>query len=335
MSFPLFRNIRRSLRWRRQFKAALPELDQNIHLIHGETPPSLAPNEMMVTLLVQNGEHQIESFIEHHLNLGARHIVILDNGSTDQTVKLSSQHDEVTVFSVTLPYNPWQQRIKAWPGFQFSGEGWSLLCDIDERFDYPNSDQCPLPSFLEYLNQNNYSIVQSHMLDLFSMEPASQWPERGAELEEECIWYDIEDIEWKPCRKKRREAFGGIRNTAFGISPKLTKYPLLRWSAGARPSLRTSHAYLVGQPADLTALLRHYKFDRGFLNQCVEAVDRGHYWNNSIEYKSYLQAMENAPEFKFEPKNPKSFESIEQLIEEGFINSSENYRQHQASLYHL
>lgn len=331
MSFPLFRNVRRSLRWRQQFKEALPELDQNIHLLHGKTPPLLAPDEMMVTLLVQNGEHQIESFIEHHLALGARHIVVLDNTSTDRTVELSSRYDEVSVFSATLPYSPWQQRIKAWPGFHFSGEGWSLLCDIDERFDYPGSDPFSLPSFLQYLNQNNYSVVQSHMLDLFSLEPASLWPESGAELEEKCIWYDLEDVQWKPCRRAVHEAFGGIRKTAFGISPKLTKYPLLRWSAGARPGLKTSHAYATGRPADLTTLLRHYKFDRGFLNQCAHAVKHEHYWNNSMEYKSYLQTMENSPEFTFNPQNPKPGEGIEQLIEDGFINSSENYQQHVSS----
>jgi hypothetical protein len=50
-----------------------------------------------VVCLVKNGELSIPSFIEHHFRLGVQRILFLDNQSTDRTVALARQYDNVFV----------------------------------------------------------------------------------------------------------------------------------------------------------------------------------------------------------------------------------------------
>src|ERR1700733_10581920 len=63
----------------------------------------LQPNDVVLVCLIKNGAFWLKTFIKHHTDLGIRHFVFVDNGSTDHTLEYLSSKDQVTVVQSTLP----------------------------------------------------------------------------------------------------------------------------------------------------------------------------------------------------------------------------------------
>jgi hypothetical protein len=272
------------------------------------------------------------------LKLGARHIVLVDNGSTDRTLEAACRSaDRVSVLSCTLDYKHYQIPIKMWLTSRFGGQGWCMVADIDEYFDYPESARLDLAAFLEYLNVHEYSGVVCQSVDLFSEGPPAEWPERGDELRSHSVWYDhsmlkqpqhlrsftmnrVSNPAIKPCT-------GGIKQIAFGVDRLLTKHVLIRRSRGAR--LNGPHHSRGAYIADVSAALLHYPFDRGFRARCQEAVLEGKYWENSREFRSMLSVLESAgPRWTLSRPTARALQSVDQLVEEGFLVATEQFRQY-------
>jgi hypothetical protein len=183
--------------------------------------------------------------------LGAKHIVFLDNDSSDGTVAAASRYDNVTVLQTKLPFAAFgfktQVGMRQYLIDRFGKDRWSLCVDIDELFDYPYSDVIDLKSLLGYLNSKSYSAVTSHMLDMFPNEPlAGRTGEAEEFSKEQHTFYDLSNL-----RRIKREDYerfpqsqrilrnndlesdeidcfkGGIRETLFGVASWLTKYPLV------------------------------------------------------------------------------------------------------------
>ncbi|HUO84570.1 MAG TPA: glycosyltransferase family 2 protein, partial [Thermoanaerobaculia bacterium] len=154
-------------------------------------------NELIVACVVRDGAPWLEAFLAHYRRLGAAHFVFVDNDSSDRTAEiLSRPADDVTVFRTAAPFRRWQYAIRRWIAHRFAGDGWVLIADIDELFDYPRSSELSLTAFLGYLNEYRYSGVAIQMLELFSPESPRDCP--GAGLVQCCRFYDLSSIAWEP-----------------------------------------------------------------------------------------------------------------------------------------
>src|SRR5215213_1400862 len=137
-------------------------------------------DELVVVCLIRDGEPWVRSFVEHYFTLGARHLVFLDNDSTDDTVSAASEYDDVTVIRTKLHFNAdlegtdGQTLMRRYLIERFGKGRWSLCVDVDELFDYPYSDVIGLGSLLGYLNSKSYTAVMAHMLDMFPERPSSR-----------------------------------------------------------------------------------------------------------------------------------------------------------------
>jgi hypothetical protein len=294
-------------------------------------------DDLVVLCAVRNGADYLRGFAEHHLRLGAKHLVFLDNGSTDGTVDLARSFGEmVTIVRCDLPYSQYQTSLKLWLAQQFGQGCWCLIADIDERFDFPFSDRITLTDFLRYLNSYNYSGVLTPMVDLFSDGPMSTWPE-SANVERECIWFDhsarqslpMEPIsQWlagnRYALKESKVLVGGIRKEFFQVGRPMTKQALLFPTRGAVSI--TSHWTIRASFADVSAALLHYPFNRDFHKRCVEIVQRKSHWKNSQEYLTYLSKLtETGDRLTFKKSTTKRFENVNQLIADGHLVVSETY----------
>jgi hypothetical protein len=262
----------------------------------------------------------------------------VDNGSTDQTVaKACESDDRVSVLSCRLDYRGFQIPIKMWLISRFGREGWCLVVDIDEYFDYLHSQQIDLASFLRYLNAHDYSGVICQSVDLFSDRPMAEWPESGGELRSQCVWYDHSMITRPGTRRsftmnrvsttKIRPCSGGIKSVAFGIDRLLTKHVLIRFSKGVR--LNGAHHSRGAHIADVSCALLHYPFDRGFPVRCEEAVRGGQYWQGSREFRVMLSVVESkGPRWTLRQPTASKLESVDQLVDEGFLVTSDQYGQY-------
>lgn len=320
-----FRALRRVRRW------GLPR-----HVQHVSGPPAVAigPRDVIVVSLVRDGAEHVASFVDHHLRLGARHVVLLDNGSIDETVSRAVGLDGVTVLRTALPYPKYKYLLKRYLFDRFAAQGWCLIADIDERFAYPLADSVSLTGFLTYLDRHGYTAVVAHMLDLFADGPLRSWPLDGRTLMERCRWYDLSAVERQPyaspCGSRTATPAiglfrGGIRRLMFGVNSWLWKHPLLKGGGRARPSHDSAHDCCDARIADVSGLLLHYKFDGAFKQKCVRAVQRRNYSKGSQEYRAYLAVLHREPDLTLLRATGTRLRHVDQLLEEGFVYASEAF----------
>lgn len=317
------------------------EIEQRLEAVREAPLPAPDASRLIVVCLVRDGEDHVETFVEHHLRLGAAGIVLLDNGSRDRTVDRAAALDRVTVLACPLPYKTHSYAYKRYLVERFGEGGWCLLADIDERFVYPGSDRLPLAGFLTYLNGHGFTAVMAQMLDLVPDGPPASWPAGGRELIEASVWYDLSAVRRRsPGRTGRVNRFadpemtflaGGIRAQAFGANPVLSKFCLLRRAGGSGPVLESAHLCRGAFVADVNGVLLHYKYDRSFGERCVAAVREGNFFGNSSAYKLYLKAIENTPDLVLRRPSARRYTNALELVDQGFLRASRRYLDHLAA----
>lgn len=301
--------------------------------VHGPRQVPRGENELVVICLVRNGELWIDCFIDHHLELGAKHIFFLDNGSSDGTLERIRSRDRVSAWVSRLPFRRYELAFRRWLVRHVGLGGWVLWCDVDELFDFPWSEELPLPAFLEYLGRNGYQVVAAQMLDMFSDRSFSELDGRREDaLKEKYPYYDLREVE------KRRDVFwidesrpelfctfGGLRGRVFGSRDLLqTKHPLVRLDGETRFLPYDGH-FSTGRVADVTGVLLHYKFVGNLLAYAREAVRLKQYTRGSLHYRRFLRVLSENPDLSLHSENARRLERTSQLVEEGLLTVSEDF----------
>jgi hypothetical protein len=311
---------------------------RHIETIHKHSPANLSVEDLIVVGPVYNGAAHVETFVQHYLALGASEIVLLDNGSRDETIELARRFEKVTVLRCPLPFSRYSLAMRRYLVENFSDGCWCLLSDIDERFDYPFSEVLPLPAFLRYLRNRGFDSVAAPMLDLFPAGGLMSWPKGGRDLINAAVWYDLQDISINRLpRIGRRNQFpvaetpyfkGGIRQKEFGISLPLTKFPLMFRKHGQGPTLRNAHLVAGARVADVSGVLLHYKFDGAFRERSTEAVREGNYFAKSFAYRAHLRRLSEEPQLMLRSPGARRFKNTTELIDSGFVQVSDAYRRY-------
>jgi len=301
--------------------------------VHGPKTIAYGLDELLVLCVVRNGALHVKSFLEHHLALGATHVVLLDNGSTDATIDLARTYDRVTILRTTCPYRRYETIFKRYLVHRFSQHRWNLFADIDERFDYPYSDVIGVRGLLTYLNAHSYTAVVAQMLDLFGDGPLDDREPSTPEdsLAEKYPYYDISAVEkhdytfGRPANTAIKMHTGGVRKAVFGTENGLTKAALILASAEVVPFVgwhHTEHASI----ADFSCVLLHYPFLSTFYAKVEEAVRTDRYRvSASREYKRYWSRLKDTPHLSLKQETAKRFEGVNSLLDSGFLVVSEEY----------
>jgi Glycosyl transferase family 2 len=310
--------------------------------VHGPEEVSYGMDELIVLCLVRDGRPYVRSFVEHYSSMGVKHLVFLDNGSTDGTVEALKNYDNVTVLRTGLSFKQYQGLMKQYLVERFGRGRWSLYVDIDELFDYPYSDVVSLGSLLGYLNSNSYTAVVAQMLDMFPEEPLSGRADNLDEpLKERHRFYDLSNLrrlsitEHKRCPPDNTYAnndiaafSGGIRWTVFGVRTFLTKHPLVFLDDKLKP-LAGAHWARHARVADFTCVLYHYKFlDEHLRRQATQAVHERKKRKNkkgAHRYKKYSEILEKTPYLSIKTGASRELESVNDLIGTQLVSVSRQY----------
>lgn len=304
---------------------------RTVNHLHGPVQIAYAPDELLILCLVRNGELYIRSFVEHYTSLGAKHIVFLDNGSTDDTVELLREYD-VTVLQSHAPYQQYETPLRLYLLNRFSRDRWSLTVDIDELFDYPYSQTIALRDFLRYLNEYRYTAVLAQMVDMFAPVSLSE-VRSGVEdsVVDKYTHYDLSSIRkvtytWPGMSNPDiKWHLGGVRGRVFGTNNSLTKAALLYGDGKLRPFVSFHHVK-GARIADISCLLRHYPFVESFRSKVEEAVQTKRYTGAIWEYSAYWHFLERDPNMNLVSASTRRLGSIDELIDEKFLIVSEAYR---------
>ncbi|MBD3355082.1 glycosyltransferase, partial [Candidatus Woesearchaeota archaeon] len=198
--YALLFEFRLPFRYKQRIKEKITQykIAFNTKYISGKKHIKYKKDEAVVCSLVRNGENHIKSFIEYHIDKGFKHIFFLDNGSTDDTIKIAKKYEKVTILQNKLSFKEYQSSLRRYLVNRFCRNRWCLYLDIDEFFDYPFSDRLSLNKFLGYLNKNGYTAVITQMLDMFSDKKMSEIkPEKDKNLKNLYMFYDISYIKKK------------------------------------------------------------------------------------------------------------------------------------------
>lgn len=302
----------------------------------GPVKPDTDQNDVILTCVLKDGEEFIPAFMAHYQKLGIKHMVFMDNGSSDRTVEMLSAYDNVTVLQTDLSFGKYCLNFRRYLGRVYASNRWFLCVDIDELFDYPHSDQISLDNLISYLNSKKYTAVRALMLDMYSdkkllkSEAAFKMFDRN-----DYLFYDDETIERSypngPEKKniialdKAYTAHGGVRKRAFGTDCYLTKHPL-QFVDGSKVLMRTNHKIKGAHIADFSTVLFHYKFTPSFFGQTDKSVKNGNYWNNSAEYKQYKAVLDKDEMLDLYSDMSIKYQNQQQLLDSGLMLSSDDYR---------
>jgi hypothetical protein len=327
-------------------------LRRSIEHLHGLEEIAYGEDELVVVCIVRDGRPYVKAFVEHYFSLGVKHIAFLDNNSTDGTVEALQNYDNVTVLRTKLPYkasggptgNRWTREVlfKQYLISRFGKKNrWCLCADIDELFDYPYSDVIGLDSLLRYLNGKSYTAVAAQMLDMFPEKPLSgrAGGEPDVPLKELHRFYDISNVKRRRAFKERSDLRNctleseeielfrdGIRNTIFGTTPVLTKFPLVRLDGKVIPMYDSSHRVGNAAIADFTCVLFHFKFlDEHFHGQVAQAVREEHRLRGSAIYKEYMKVLDRSPSLQLRRETARELKGVNDLLENQFLVVSDDY----------
>ena len=322
-------------------------LHRSIEHLHGPKEVPYGEDELIVVCLVRDGRPYVKSFVEHYCSLGVKHLMFLDNNSSDGTVEALKNYENVTVLRTKLPFKENELLFRRYLIARFGKHRWSLCVDIDELFDYPYSDVVGLGSFLGYLNSNSYTAVVAHMLDMFPEKPLSGRAGNLDEpLKESHTFYDLSNLIRMSLRATPRRLrnntygngeiesfFGGIRLTVFGTRSYLTKFPLVFFDGRVRPMDGSVHWVDNAKVADLTCVLFHYKFlDEHFRKQAAQIVREEVHWSKSARdtrqleiRKEYLKALDRNTSLQVQQETSREIKSVNDLLKNRFLVVSDNY----------
>lgn len=304
-----------------------------IEHVAGPRDVAYGEDDVLLMSIVRNAGAHLPSFLEHHLRLGVRHVVLLDNGSTDDTLAVARGFERLTLLRTTLPYRRYENVLKRYLARRFSRGRWNLVVDADERFDYPGSDRLALPDVVRYLNRGGYTAVVAQMLDLF---PDCTLGELGRfdalPMEEAHVYYDTSAIRRTDYpfgtlpNPSVRMHWDGIRTTLFGTVHGLSKAALVRVEDEGDLFAYWHHAPRA-RVADFTCLLRHYPFAASFHAKVEDAVATLRYGAFSLsDYAPAWKALRERPETRLRRPTSRRWRGTDALVDEGFLVTSPAYR---------
>lgn len=335
----MIRRIVSGLKRRWQRLAARRAVARSNVVLHGLSRVVLAPDEVAVVSLMKDAAYFIGPFIAHHQALGVRHIVIVDNGSIDNTVTIAKGFSGVTVISNTLPAKHYEVLLREMAARQVLQGGWVLFADADEMFEAPMA--APLTELLRYLNSKGFTAMVTQMLDLFAPQvygDSKGWlyPEVIARADRYSLgqvmsvsYHDRDQIgfAWFLERNTAPESvtmkIGGLRAEVFGEACFLSKHSLVRNLPGI--GLMTHpHCASGVKVADVTGLLRHYKLAGDYLARDRASVAAGT-WDHAEDAKRLAAAM-GGDGFAIQPRVAQPYSGVQALVDQGFLVVSSAYR---------
>lgn len=312
-------------------------LESHIRHVHGPEEVPYALDELVVVCLMRDARPYLKSFVDHYFSLEVKHLVFLDNGSTDGSVEVLKDLKNVTVLQTELPFKEYKNPLRQNLVTRFGRGRWILYIDMDELFDYPYSDVVSLSSLLRYLTQRSYTAVVAQMLDMFPEKPMLNASTGEDEpLKELHRFYDISNLtmeEYYPIGGVSNTLANdeiavykyGLNRTLFGHNTILTKHPLMFLDDELRPIDPNAHWVSKARVADITCVLFHYKFIGDFYERAVRAAKEESYASNSRKYKRFLETLDKYPELQIKRETAQELKSVNDLVYNQFLVVSGDY----------
>jgi glycosyltransferase involved in cell wall biosynthesis len=314
----------------------------NTQHLHGKKTVYLSDTQVMVTLLARNSAYFIRNYIEYYRALGVHHILVIDNGSTDGTIDICREFDNVTVLQNLLPAKHNESGFRTELSQRVAKGGWILFADSDELIELPVSMDDGLTRLVSYCNQRGYTAVLGQMLDHFSLRPYDELRDLSySDAIRALDHYSLNQVKTIPYGDEDGVTFswflrnnvcvdpgvkfyrGGLRYELFGENPFLSKHSLVK---NLRRAVLMSHPHCASNVilADFTLLIHHYKLSGSWVERDLGTVTERR-WEHKEDNRR-LSIIRDGVVAPLSPSEPQLWRGMETIREQGFVFSSDTFR---------
>jgi hypothetical protein len=316
-------------RIRRRLQSYLSDrkLAHGLRHVSGPQRIDLAPDAAGVVILAKDADWYLADCIDHHLGLGAAHVVVIDAASDDRTAAIGKDRPQVTLLATDLPLASFESGLRTAAARRVFHGGWILFAEPDELVEPP----VQLNRLLSYTNARGFTAILGQILD-FGPGTAATDSYLNARA---TGTYTTQGLEWVPygdpsfhldwfTRNNRapdpdvRMLAGGLRKLVFGEDPVLTKHVLVR----NLPEVELmSHPHCAGNVAvaDVTIAMRRYMFAGDWQARDRTTVAAGT-WDHGEDRQRLAVAA--TPGFVFAMPSPQHWTGPAALFETGFLYAS-------------
>lgn len=325
-----FRNMRQRL-----------ALQRAKRVLSGQAVVTLADDQCCAVVLEKNARWYLPELLRHHRAIGVQHFLVIDNGSTDGTPELLESEPDVTVIQACVPVSDYEVLMRRLlPPLVVQG-GWFLVVDSDEMFEPPPGCNGQIRPLLRYMLAEGQTAMLVHMLDMFSDQSAEitcRWS--YVEALDRMSLYSLNALERidyhdpdfilayfvkdNPTAAPQNFWRGGMRYEVFGETPLLTKHGIFRNADGVAPPGHV-HAVSNVRVSDVSACYRHYKFSGDYITRERNHVAAGT-WQHGEDVLR-LARYDQPGAFAIRTASQLSFRGTEVLLDEGFIQTSDRFRE--------
>lgn len=300
------------LRWKRR-RLLLRALRKRKQLrLHTDRTAQIEQGDILGFATLRNECLRLPFFLRHYRQLGVRHFLIVDNGSTDGTVEYLMRQPDVSLWQTPHSYRLSRFGMDWLTGLQMKyGHGhWCLTVDADEILIYPHHETRDLTALVDWLERTGRRSFGALMLDMYPKGPlGAQAYKAGDDPFRILCWFDRGDytIRKKP-DLQNLWIQGGVRSRVFFSEapergPTLGKVPLVKWnrrfayvsSTHSVLPRRLNHVYEETGGERLSGILLHSKFLPSIVEKSVEEKARQEHFRNSRQYDDYYDGLSQGP----------------------------------------
>jgi hypothetical protein len=311
----------------------------------------ITDSSIVLICVVYNEILLLPYFIEYYKTIGVTHFIFIDNGSTDSTIKYLSTLTEVDI-EINQSYDSYAKSNFGidWVNSILNSKlnnKWCLVVDIDELLILPPEVKT-LIEIKSKMEKTKTNILQTVLIDFYPIkfnnvenyivgQPFFSHSNCFHKFTNETIWSKI-------APDGSTEIKGGLRHVISNYNKKpnstsvcLTKKSFFKNNFFSTHYLRVGMHWIL--PKDFTCwwppekaysnwsetnkqlnffkekiVLAHFKYIKPDIRQVFQQrIERNQDWNNSSEYKNYLQHL---TESYFDPLLTNLFTDTSTLYEQ-------------------
>jgi len=255
-----------------------------------EFPYVLPDDDVLLLVAVKDNYSRLEHFLKHYREIGVKHFIFIDNGSTDGTIEVILAQNDTSCYKTTAVFSSshkagWFNRIAA----HYGGDRWYIVVDSDELLAYPDMSRTDIQNLTEKLSKKGLYFIKTAMLDVYTSGLLMDSSKSDEEYLKECVYFDRYD-------NNASSITSGMRARLFFekefFNTKPTVLHFNRFFLTGPHSIVPEKEYL---DAPFGGVVMHLKFLPSDRQRYVEIAREGLYSKNSGRYKTVNEKLEEAP----------------------------------------
>ena len=298
-------------------------------------PVEIRAGDVLVCSVMRNEAPRLPYFLAYYRRQGIARFLIVDNGSTDETLPYLLAQPDVYAWRSSRSFN--RANFGAgWfdPLLRRHGVGhWCLIVDADELLMYDRCERRDIPSLCRDLDLRGKRVLTALLLDMYadrSIADTRYTP--GQDFLEVCPYFDRQFYHarhdhWSPYRNQPAYV-GGARQRVFGEPDTylLSKAPLIKYDLdcvliGGQHWTNRPPAEIAGE----TGCLLHFKYVSTFPSYALQEVARKEHYGQGVQYRHYVQGLERHEHLTFyDPQHSVRFRDSLQFVDLGVIERGSN-----------